>query len=153
MVGAALLAIGVMLFLLIPILRGEWASFDRTDEDPTEIGARKHVALKGLRDAEYDYRAGKLDDADYRQIKAEMSREALDAMEAARAEVDQPQEPAATGPDHDPLEAEILRTRRGMAEGTTCLDCGHVNEQESRFCAACGRTLAAVVSSAPSTGD
>ena len=85
MLGAALLAIGVMLFLLIPILRGEWASFDRTDEDPTEIGARKHVALKGLRDAEYDYRAGKLDENDYRQIKAEMSREALDAMEAAKA--------------------------------------------------------------------
>jgi len=150
MLGAALLAIGVMLFLLIPILRGEWASFDRTDEVPTEIGARKHVALKGLRDAEYDYRAGKLDENDYRQIKAEMSREALDAMEAAKAEVE---DPDAAGPAGDPLEAEILRTRRGMAEGTTCLDCGHVNEQRSRFCAACGRPLVAVVSNAPSTGD
>lgn len=152
-VGAALLAIGVMLFLLIPILRGEWASFERTDEDPTEVGARKHVALRGLRDAEYDYRAGKLDEDDYRQIKAEMSREALDAMEAATAETDQAQPSGAPDQAEDPIEAEILRTRRGLADGTTCHDCGRVNQQGSRFCAGCGSPLRVAASSAHPAGS
>ena len=116
-VGAALLTVGVILFLLIPILRGERASFQRSDEEPTEVEARKRVALKGLRDAEYDYRSGKLDEDDYRVLKAEMSREALAAMEEGKADPSLSQV--------DPLEEEISRARRGLAEGRTCPECGH----------------------------
>jgi cytochrome c-type biogenesis protein CcmI len=151
-VGAALLTVGVMLFLVIPILRGERASFERTDEEPTEIGARKHVALKGLRDAEYDYRSGKLDKDDYRQLKAEMSRDALEAMEDEKAQVRQSQHSDRTPSGHDFLEEQISRARRGLAEGRACLTCGHVNEEGSRFCAGCGRPLAVAASQPPSTG-
>ena len=143
-VGAALLTIGVIHFLLIPILRGEWASFQRSDEEPTEVEARQRVALKGLRDAEYDYRSGKLDEDDYRALKAEMSREALAAMEEGKSD------PALS--EVDPLEEEISRARRGLAEGRTCHECGHVNAEGSRFCAACGHPLAAAAPKTPTAG-
>ncbi len=157
--GAALLTIGVMLFLLIPILRGEWASFQRADHEPTEVDARKHVALKGLRDAEYDFRSGKLNEADYRQLKAEMSRQALEAMEDAKAEADpgalsetDPNVASETASAVDFLEEEINRARRGLADGRTCSECGHVNGEGSRFCAGCGRPLAAAMPQSPAAG-
>ena len=150
--GAALLTIGVMLFLLIPILRGEWASFQRSDHEPSEVDARKHVALKGLRDAEYDFRSGKLNEDDYRQLKTEMSREALQAMEEAEAGTADGSPPGVSHSGVDLLEEEISRARRGLTEGWTCTDCGHVNGEGSRFCAGCGNSLAAARHQSPSAG-
>lgn len=138
--GAGLLAGGVMLFLLLPILRGDWATFHRSDDEPTEAEARKGVALKGLRDAEYDYATGKLDDDDYLALKGELSRQALTAME----EASRPGEasPGGAADDLDDLEAEIARARHGLAEGHTCHSCGHVSAPGSKFCSSCGGRLA-----------
>ncbi len=127
--GAILVAAGVMLFVLIPILRGEWASLERTGHEVAERDARKTVALRGLRDAEYDYRAGKLNQEDYEALKAETGREALAAIE----------EPGET--IEDELEAEIARAHRGLAEGRTCGSCGHLNVTGSKFCTGCGGPL------------
>ena len=115
--------------MLIPILRGEWASLERMGHEVTERDARKTAALRGLRDAEYDYRAGKLDQRDYEALKAEMGRQALAAME-------EPGEPA-----ENELEAEIARARKGLAEGRTCASCGHLNVTGSKFCTSCGGPL------------
>jgi cytochrome c-type biogenesis protein CcmI len=150
--GAALLTVGIMLFLLIPILRGEWASFQRSDHEPTEVEARKHVALKGLRDVEYDFRSGKLTEDDYRELKAEMSIEALEAMEDAKAQMAQSRPSESANSEGDGLEEEISRARRGLAEGRTCPGCGHVNAEGSRFCAGCGGSLAATVPPSPAAG-
>ena len=127
--GATLVAAGVILFVLIPILRGEWASLQRMGDEVTERDARKTAALRGLRDAEYDYRAGKLDQVDYEALKAEMGREALAAMEHL------------SEPAEDELEAEIARARKGLAEGQTCASCGHLNVTGSKFCTGCGSPL------------
>ena len=127
--GATLVAAGVILFVLIPILRGEWASLERMGHEVTERDARKTAALRGLRDAEYDYRAGKLDQGDYEALKTEIGRQALAAME----EVGEPAE--------DELEAEIARARKGLAEGRTCASCGHLNVKGSKFCTGCGSPL------------
>ncbi len=87
--------------------------------------ARRRVALVALKELEYDYLGGKLDDTDYRAQKERLSVEALAAMRAAEAvgygagAGDGPV--AAAGPDRHA--------------------CGFLNPPLSRFCAGCGARL------------
>lgn len=142
-VGAVLLVGAVVLFILQPIVRGQFASLKRHDDELTEAEARRRVTLLALRDVEYDYHTGKLDDADYTELKRELSAEALEALEAAAAE----ERERGGG---DALEREIAEVRRGLAAGTTCPSCGHRNPEASRFCAACGHRLAGEPATEPS---
>lgn len=135
--GAVLLVAAVVLFVLQPMLSGQHASLHRELDEPTEAEARRRVTLMALRDVEYDYATGKLDEADYRSLKRELAAEALVALDRADAE-------AAAGPGAAPpqMEDEIFRLRDGIRAGTTCARCGSGNERDSRFCAYCGAPLA-----------
>ena len=168
-VGVTLVAAGVILFVMMPVLRGDWATLESPEDEITEVDARKQAALRGLRDAEYDFRSGKIDQEDYQALKSDLARQALEAMEEEQGAADHaldeatPTETAAKrskGPaakrakgaspksDGDGLEAEIARVRRGMAEGRTCPGCGHLNVEDSRFCTGCGERLVEVATTA-----
>lgn len=161
-IGVALIAAAVVLFILQPVVKGIHASLEREDDELTETEARKRVALLALRDVEYDFLSGKLDEADYRSMKAELTAEALAALEAdeeakkgrrsARpSAADSTAHPTdATSVDDeggatDELEAEIARMRRELRSGLSCPSCSYVNEEGSRFCSACGHALADAV--------
>ena len=134
--GAVLVAAAVVLFIVQPVAKGLHASLDRDDDELTETEARKRVALLALRDVEYDFMAGKLDDNDYRSLKSELTAEALAALEAeekARAGV--------AGDAGQALEAEIAEMREGIRSARFCSDCGSENEPGSRFCSSCGHAL------------
>lgn len=137
--GVALVTAAVMLFLLQPVVKGLHASLERTDDELTDTEARKRVALLALRDVEYDFLAGKLDQEDYRSLKSELTAEALAALEAAEAEE------SATVPEGDGLEAEIARLREGFRGGALCPSCSFANPEGSRFCSACGHALGEAV--------
>jgi hypothetical protein len=135
--GVALVAAAVLLFIMQPVVKGLHASLEREDDELTETEARKRVALLALRDVEYDFLAGKLDEQDYRSLKSDLTAEALAAMEADEAAR------TAGGVAVDPdIEREIARIREGLKSGSFCSDCGFSNEQGSRFCSACGHPLA-----------
>ncbi len=134
LLGALLLVAAVVLFILLPVARGQHASLTREDDEMTEAEARRRVTLLALRDVEYDYHTGKLDEADYMALRKELSAEALAALRAFEGEE------GATDVD---IEAEIAAVKAGLAAGTTCGACGHRNPDGSRFCAACGQALAA----------
>ena len=131
-VGITLVSAGVILFVMQPVLRGDWAAIESSDDEVTEVDARKQAALRGLRDAEYDYRSGKLDQTDYQILKSELARQALEAMQeegAARTVAsdgtpeDDAAEPIKGVASHhavESLEAEIARVRRGIVQGLTC---------------------------------
>ena len=162
--GVILVSAGVILFVMMPVLRGDWATMGRSDDEVTEVDARKQAALRGLRDAEYDYRTGKIDQADYQLLKSDLARQALEAMEEESAGGQAPDQGtptdgavkrskgsaaerakgASSDADGDRLEAEIARVRKGMAEGRTCPECGHLNVEKSRFCTGCGERLVEV---------
>jgi cytochrome c-type biogenesis protein CcmI len=161
-VGVTLVAAGVILFVMLPVLRGDWATMERSDDEVTEVDARKQAALRGLRDAEYDFRSGKLDQADYQLLKSDLARQALEAMEEEEEEEEgtadggtpsdaaaKPAKSADSDPEGDSLEAEIALVRKGMAEGRTCPGCGHLNVEQSRFCTGCGGRLGGVATTAP----
>lgn len=137
--GAALVAAAVILFIVQPVAKGLHASLERDEDELTETEARKRVALLALRDVEYDYLAGKLDEADYRSLKGELTAEALAALEADERSRN------GGGADFDAaaLEAEIAEARLGLREGSYCPECGFGNEPGSRFCSSCGHALQA----------
>jgi hypothetical protein len=158
-VGVTLVSAGVILFVMLPVLRGDWAPLESTEKEITEVEARKNAALRGLRDAEYDFRAGKLDQADYEGLKSDLSRQALEAIQEESAggqgedrhqggptdAAGRPANGGVPGGAHqdvnDRLEAEIALVRAGIAEGRTCPGCGHLNVEKSRFCTSCGSPL------------
>jgi hypothetical protein len=135
-VGVGLVVAAVLLFIMQPVVKGVYASLEREDDELTETEARKRVALLALRDVEYDFLAGKLDERDYRSLKSELTAEALAALEADEAAR------AGGGTTVDPeVEREIARIREGLKSGVVCADCGFTNEPGSRFCSACGDAL------------
>lgn len=138
LIGAVLLVVAVVAWVLMPVTKGQHASLDRDRDELTDAEARRRVALLALRDVEYDFHTGKLDENDYRALRSELSAEALAALQALEDE----STGARRAVDAE-LEAEIAAVRAGLEAGTTCASCGHVNPQGSRFCASCGGALAA----------
>jgi len=136
-VGVALVTAAVVMFLLQPVIKGIHASLERADDELTETEARKRVALLALRDVEYDFLAGKLDEEDYRSLKGELTAEAMAALEADEAAKGE----GAGATASDDLETEISRLREGLRTGVACPECTYSNEEGSRFCSACGHAL------------
>lgn len=130
--GALILVGAVVAFILQPVIQGKHASLVREDDEMSEAEARRRVTLLALRDVEYDYHTGKLDETDYKAMKRQFSAEALAAMKAMEED----------GAE-EALEAEIAAVRQGLATGTACETCGHLNPPGSRFCGACGSPLEA----------
>jgi flagellar biosynthesis/type III secretory pathway M-ring protein FliF/YscJ len=129
-VGALILVGVVVAFILAPVIQNRRASLEREDDELTEAQAARRVALLALRDVEYDYHTGKLDEKDYREVKRQLSAEALAAMSALEEEG-----------SRDTLETEIAEMRQGLRAGLVCETCGFRNPGGSRFCGACGTAL------------
>jgi len=130
LLGALLLVGVVVAFILQPVIQGSRASLHREEDELTEAEAARRVALLALRDAEYDFHTGKLDQDDYRDMKRQLSAEALAAMKALEDE-----DAGAS------LEAEIAAMRTGLRAGLVCGSCGQRNPPNSRFCGACGTRM------------
>jgi hypothetical protein len=130
--GALILIAAVIGFILQPVLQGHWASLTREDDEMTEAEARRRVSLLALRDAEYDFETGKLDEADYQLLKRQLSAEALQAFRDVEADADM-----------DAVEAEVAAAREEMRGSVRCAACEHSNPAGSRFCGACGSALGA----------
>lgn len=137
-IGAILFAGAVVLYVLYPLFSGVGAPLDRGWDEITDAEARKTAALRALRDVEYDYHTGKLDDTDYSQLRGQLTLEAVRALEEAE---DVTSSVAAEGVD--PIDQEVAALREGLRRGDGCGRCGHLNPTGSRYCARCGEALAA----------
>jgi cytochrome c-type biogenesis protein CcmI len=144
LVPAIVLAVAAVFFVLYPVLSGREAPMEREESELTEAQHRKNIALLALRDIEYDYHAGKLDDADYKSLRQQISSEALDALDAEETERlgrSRASQGAGTASEQADIEAEIAALRASIREGTVCTHCGHPNPRGSRYCADCGAAL------------
>lgn len=148
LLAGLLVVLAVVVFILQPVLTGEEAPMYRQDDEPTESEARKRVALLALRDVEYDFATGKLDQGDYEGLRGELAAEALAALDAEAAGTPAGEAAGAVSGarmarsrERDDLEGEIARFRAALREGTACPECGEANPAGSRFCGGCGRAL------------
>ena len=159
-----LLAVGAVYFVLLPILKpplesSSAAPRDDEGEDPDDDMTPQTVALRALKEIEFDRATGKLSDVDYDQLKAKYTAEALAAMRGERPSsvVRRASElPAhaprtthdARCPQHGPRPQQDAQfcsecgRRLGAAPGY-CVRCGTALETDARFCNRCGARVAA----------
>ncbi|TVP58859.1 MAG: hypothetical protein EA351_02840 [Gemmatimonadales bacterium] len=137
LIAAVALAGCIVLYVLHPLLTGGSASMEEDHHELTEAQHQKRIALLGLRDVEYDFHAGKLDESDYRRLKTGLAAEALEAMESESRELRESEGGTLSAEVEDEIEA--LRT--SLREGTICHECGEPNPRGSRFCGECGTGL------------
>jgi cytochrome c-type biogenesis protein CcmI len=125
---AALLAAAAAAFVVRPLWARRTAMLvDTAPGALLDAEARRRVTLASLKELEYDYLGGKLDQADYETQRERLSREALAALRAAEA-----------------VQAEFAVPGEGVAVPRIVSDahaCGFVNPAGSRFCAGCGARL------------
>ena len=163
LVFGILLATGAIYFVLLPILRPplEPAADPAGDEgdDPDDDMSPQAVALRALKEIEFDRATGKLSDADYDQLKAKYTAEALAAMRGLAGNVRRETghaHPAATTfpvsrptcpehgarPEKDAVFCSDCGRRLGAAAGY-CARCGTALESDARYCNSCGARVAA----------
>jgi hypothetical protein len=147
--------------VLLPILRPpvETAVDPNVDEgdDPDDDLSPQAVALRALKEIEFDRETGKLSEADYEQLKVRYTQEALVAMRGdtgnvqretghvTKAPLHVPRFPC---PDHGPRPEKDAQfcsecgRRLGHAPGY-CVRCGTELEVDARYCNRCGARVAA----------
>jgi Double zinc ribbon len=157
-----LLAAGAIYFVLLPILRPPVEAASDADpgdegEDPADDMSPQTVALRALKEIEFDRATGKLSDQDYDALKAKYTGEALAAMrvESGIRRQESGVRPAPesrlvtpTCPEHG-ARPEIgavfcshCGRRLGKAPGY-CARCGTALEEDARYCNRCGARVAA----------
>jgi len=154
-----LLAAGATYFVLLPILRPPLDSegsepVGDEGEDPADDMSPQTVALRALKEIEFDRATGKLSDTDYEQLKAKYTQEALTAMRGeprlipgarpgitkARAAASCPEH--GVRPEKDAVFCSECGRRLGSAPGY-CARCGSALEDDARYCNHCGARVAA----------
>lgn len=134
---SAALAVVAAFYVVRPLLARRTALLaDLAPGAVLDAEARKRVTLAALKELEYDYLGGKLDEADYRTQKDLLSREALAAVREAEAAQAAWDGDAAAGAKARPSRLDAVLAAEAGRHG-----CGFVNPAGSRFCAGCGARL------------
>ncbi len=160
------LAAGAVWLVLRPIFRpalgGSGTGEGREDEgeDPEDDLSPRAVALRALKEIEFDRATGKLSDGDYEALKQRYTAEALAALRAETGtgmrDAGGPKVPAPPAsriphpacpvhglrPEPDAVFCSSCGRRLGSAPGY-CARCGTALEIQARYCRACGARVAA----------
>lgn len=133
---AAILMLGALALVAAPFLQPEPEPEplpSDTEGRRHELNRRKTEAYAALRDAEMDFRMGKLSEVDYEALKAKYTNQAIEALAGL-----------------DCLPPEVTAPALEVAERTAaiptdevrfCPDCGTPRPDGARFCPSCGSSL------------
>lgn len=141
-IAGVLLAAGAVWFVLAPILRpaSVRAAGTAADDfgDPDDDMSARAVALRALKEIEFDRATGKLSDTDYDSLKTQYTQAALSALRGEAHPA--PALRAAPAPIPNP---PIVRgsLRASPSIGAACPTHGPRPESDALFCSACGRRL------------
>ena len=131
---AALLTVGAVVYTLF--IRPK----DLPEEPPASplepLESRRAQIYESLRDLQFEYRTGKLSEADYQMTKLELQKELAHVL----ARIDElGGSPAAETPAQAEPKAE---PEPATAPAVRCPHCGAEFDRPMKFCGECGRPLA-----------
>jgi hypothetical protein len=132
--AAVVLMVGTLLFTLF--VRSEDVP-EAPPESPTaHLEERKAQIYENLRDLQFEFRLGKLSDADYQKTKVDLQGELARVL----AEIDAVQPPA-------PVQPARAKAAKAAAESVgkvsdKCPHCGAKFPQPLKFCGECGKAMA-----------
>ncbi|HYR32475.1 MAG TPA: zinc ribbon domain-containing protein [Gemmatimonadales bacterium] len=158
LVAGVVLAAGAVLFVLRPILQPAWAASLEAaaaadGEDYFEDVSPTAVALRALKEIEFDRATGKLSDADYESLKAQYTAEAIAVMreamgkaavgtgEGGRGKGGPGRTPAIP---HSPFPVSVACPVHGPGKepgAEFCSACGRRLQEANGFCSRCGVSL------------
>ena len=151
LIAGILLAAGAVYFVLRPIFRPETAGNRNREaenvsegEDPDDDFSSRAVALRALKEIEFDRATGKLSDADYDALKTRYTSEALVALRAESREQGAGSSPIHAVPaPRSPLPAPSCPTHgpRPESDAAFCSECGRRLATAPGYCARCGTAL------------
>jgi hypothetical protein len=101
------------------------------------LDERKAAIYENLRDLQFEYRVGKLSDADYQQTKRDLQRELAGVM----AEVDRLKDELKPGPVPAAVKS---RPAKKEIDPFTCPHCDAHFDKALKFCGECGKPMKAV---------
>jgi hypothetical protein len=134
---AALLAIGAIVFTL-SVRAGDLPQAE-PDSPIRHLEQRKRTIYENLRDLQFEYRVGKLSDADYQATKQDLQRE----LAAVLAEIDAIEQKAP--PKAAAAAAPKGKTQKALAPNQ-CPHCSATMPKPMKFCGECGKPMFAEAS-------
>lgn len=134
LLAAVILAAAAITFVLRPIFSPQSIApdVDEAGADPDDDLSARAVALRALKEIEFDRATGKLADSDYDALKLRYTDDALQALRAG--------EPAAPAVAHG-TPAAPAKGAVGAAGHRACPTHGVPAERDAVFCPECGRRL------------
>ena len=142
---AVLLTVGALMFTLL--VRPQDVPVQEPVSPTQHLDERKAQIYDNLRDLQFEYRLGKLSDADYQKTKLGLQAElakVLAEMDEIRATLPQAPKPvAAPKPALKAVpKAEPVSTDAAASEaGSKCPHCGATFERALKFCGECGKAM------------
>jgi len=126
--AAVVLAMGTILFTLL--VRSQDVPEAPPVSPTAHLEERKAQIYENLRDLQFEFRLGKLSDADYQKTKLDLQRELAKVL----AEID------AVAP---PVPAKPAKTTAPKAkpDGKTCPHCNAKFDVPMKFCGECGKAM------------
>lgn len=167
--ACGLLALGVLAFMISPMLEGSgkrpWTARSRRDD----LLKKKDFIYSAIRELNIDYNMGKLAAEDHEALRQEYMKEASDVLD----ELDRTADSAL--PVGEQIEEAVLEFRRRKdsaaaavdvsvevtkaadeqpvpaVSGVSCMHCGTINKASANFCVECGVSLKRITCSSCGT--
>ncbi len=136
---AVLLALGTIVFTLFVRVKDVPAS---APESPTaHLELRKSQIYENLRDLQFEYRLGKLSDADYQKTKVDLQRELAKVLAEIEALAPAPAASQVKAAAAAPAQ-KAAAPKAAPAPENECPNCGAKFAQPMKFCGECGKAMA-----------
>ena len=132
LVAAILLTAGTVVFTLL--VRGRDIPEAPAVSPTAHLEQRKAQIYENLRDLQFEFRVGKLSDADYQKTKLDLQRELAKVLAEIDSMAPQVKAKAAAAP----APAAVVKPK---SDGKKCPHGGATFEQPLKFCGECGKAM------------